>query len=192
MSTPTSPDTLSLSPLVLPSRSPPSSTSSLFAGAASGLSVDLLFYPLDTLKTRLQSRNGFLASGGFKGVYKGIGSVALGSAPGAAAFFTSYEALKDALSQTSTLGINKNPAIQHMLAASGGEFIACLIRVPVEIVKSRTQINSYGKEVGSWKGAKMVWAREGLKGFYRGFGVTIAREVGVAALSVSLSSHKSN
>jgi len=47
-----------------------------------GISVDLLFFPVDTLKTRLQSSQGFANAGGFKGMYKGIGSVALGSAPG--------------------------------------------------------------------------------------------------------------
>lgn len=41
-----------------------------------------MFYPLDTLKTRLQSPQGFVAAGAFKGVYRGIGSVAVGSAPG--------------------------------------------------------------------------------------------------------------
>lgn len=44
--------------------------------------VDLFFYPIDTLKTRLQSNQGFIQSGGFKNIYKGVGSVALGGAPG--------------------------------------------------------------------------------------------------------------
>lgn len=44
--------------------------------------MDLLFYPLDTLKTRLQSSQGFVNSGGLKGVYRGVGSVLIGSAPG--------------------------------------------------------------------------------------------------------------
>jgi solute carrier family 25 S-adenosylmethionine transporter 26 len=56
------------------------------SGAIAGTTVDLFFYPIDTLKTRLQSRQGFLASGGFKGVYKGLGSVAVGSAPGGQSF----------------------------------------------------------------------------------------------------------
>lgn len=54
----------------------------LLSGALAGLTVDLFFYPIDTLKTRLQSKAGFLASGGFRGVYRGLGSVAVGSAPG--------------------------------------------------------------------------------------------------------------
>ena len=49
-----------------------------------GTSVDLLFFPIDTLKTRLQSAQGFVKAGGFKGIYKGIGSVLVGSAPGGA------------------------------------------------------------------------------------------------------------
>lgn len=47
-----------------------------------GTSVDLLFFPIDTVKTRLQSAQGFFQSGGFKGIYKGVGSVVVGSAPG--------------------------------------------------------------------------------------------------------------
>jgi solute carrier family 25 S-adenosylmethionine transporter 26 len=47
-----------------------------------GTSVDLLFYPVDTIKTRLQSEQGFLRAGGFRGIYKGVGSVVIGSAPG--------------------------------------------------------------------------------------------------------------
>jgi solute carrier family 25 S-adenosylmethionine transporter 26 len=44
--------------------------------------VDLLFYPIDTIKTRLQSAKGFTQAGGFSGIYKGVGSVVVGSAPG--------------------------------------------------------------------------------------------------------------
>lgn len=52
------------------------------AGAVSGLSVDFLFFPVDTIKTRQQSPQGFWAAGGFKGVYRGVGMVGAGSAPG--------------------------------------------------------------------------------------------------------------
>ena len=52
------------------------------AGGMAGTAVDLLFFPIDTIKTRLQASQGFAAAGGFRGMYKGIGSVVSGSAPG--------------------------------------------------------------------------------------------------------------
>jgi hypothetical protein len=51
------------------------------AGAFAGVAVDLSLFPIDTIKTRLQAPGGFLANGGWRGIYKGIGSVATGSAP---------------------------------------------------------------------------------------------------------------
>ena len=58
----------------------------------------ILFFPLhyndnriDTLKTRMQSPQGFLKAGGFRGIYNGLGAAAAGSAPGAALFFSTYE-----------------------------------------------------------------------------------------------------
>ncbi|POR35685.1 Mitochondrial S-adenosylmethionine transporter, partial [Tolypocladium paradoxum] len=48
--------------------------SALLAGALAGTTVDLSLFPLDTLKTRLQSSAGFFPSGGFAGIYRGVGS----------------------------------------------------------------------------------------------------------------------
>ena len=69
-------------------------TCTLLSGGFAGTSVDVALFPLDTIKTRLQAPKGFLASGGFRGVYNGIGAAAGGSAPGAAMFFCTYEAVK--------------------------------------------------------------------------------------------------
>jgi len=51
---------------------------SLIAGGLAGTTVDVALFPLDTLKTRLQSPQGFFKAGGFRGVYQGMQSVALG------------------------------------------------------------------------------------------------------------------
>ncbi len=48
------------------------------SGATAGTSVDLILFPLDTVKTRLQSKIGFWKSGGFKGIYSGLPSILLG------------------------------------------------------------------------------------------------------------------
>jgi len=74
--------------------SSPSFTCAMLSGGIAGTSVDVALFPLDTIKTRLQAPKGFLASGGFRGVYNGIGAAAGGSAPGAAIFFCTYEAVK--------------------------------------------------------------------------------------------------
>ena len=69
----------------------PSFLTALVAGGCAGTSVDVALFPIDTLKTRLQSPQGFLKAGGFRGIYNGLGAAAAGSAPGAALFFSTYE-----------------------------------------------------------------------------------------------------
>ncbi|GLH16423.1 Mitochondrial uncoupling protein 4C [Gryllus bimaculatus] len=51
------------------------------AGGVAGIAVDTTLFPLDTTRTRLQSPQGFLKAGGFRGLYNGIGPAFLGSAP---------------------------------------------------------------------------------------------------------------
>lgn len=157
----------------------PSYTTSLCSGALSGLSVDLLFYPIDTLKTRLQSSKGFIQSGGFSGIYRGIGSVAVGSAPGAACFFVVYESVKPLLESQQRFGENAafSRAGGHMMAASTAEIAACLIRVPTEVIKSRQQTSIYGSKTTTLEAFKAVWKESGVRGYYRGFAGTISREV---------------
>ena len=50
----------------------------LISGAFAGIGVDITLFPLDTLKTRLQSKEGFVKSGGFSRLWAGIGPVAIG------------------------------------------------------------------------------------------------------------------
>lgn len=161
-------------------RPPPHYLTSLASGAFAGLSVDLSLYPLDTLKTRLQSSKGFWASGGFKGVYQGISSVAAGSAPGAAIFFVTYESLKKELlggKEAAAGASTMSPGVAHMVAASVAEVAACLVRVPTEVVKSRFQAGVYGREVSVASAVSKILAREGPRGLWKGYGTTVAREV---------------
>lgn len=159
----------------------PTFLQSLLAGGAAGTAVDLLFFPIDTIKTRLQSAQGFTRAGGFSGIYKGLGSV-VGSAPGAAAFFSTYEMMKAHLPLPEHLA-----PLNHMFSASMGEVAACLIRVPTEVIKTRTQTSAYG-DLGrsSLAAARQVLSNDGWKGFYRGFGTTIMREIPFTSLQFPL------
>jgi len=98
------------------SASAPTLGQSLIAGGLAGTSVDLLFYPIDSIKTRLQSDRGFYKAGGFRGIYNGVGSVVVGSAPGAAVFFGVYDTLKRTLPTPPHLA-----PVNHMLSASVAE-----------------------------------------------------------------------
>ncbi|KAK2069834.1 hypothetical protein P8C59_004381 [Phyllachora maydis] len=217
-----------------PLPSTPSFRSALFAGALAGTTVDMALFPLDTLKTRLQSPQGFSAAGGFRGTYRGVGSAFLGSAPGAAFFFVSYEATKTLLASVSSssssssslsllrppippppddddddAGANANAgrlvplilplgaggALDHMLAASVGEMAACAVRVPTEVVKQRAQAGQAG---GSSWGALAAILRPPsssssssssssvLRELYRGWGITVLREVPFTMLQFPL------
>jgi solute carrier family 25 (mitochondrial S-adenosylmethionine transporter), member 26 len=137
--------------------------------------VDVALFPIDTIKTRLQSERGFWRSGGFRGIYKGLGATATGSTPTAALFFFTYESIKSFLMQRTTK--DQTPFV-HMLAASCGEVVACLIRVPVEIAKQRKQAMLVRTETSSLQILYQAFRQEGVrKGIYRGFGITIMREV---------------
>ncbi|GFZ49616.1 Putative mitochondrial carrier protein PET8 [Saitozyma sp. JCM 24511] len=165
------------------SSKPPTFQRALVSGAISGVAVDFLFFPLDTIKTRIQSTKGFWHSGGFKGVYRGIGSVGMGTA----IFFVSYETFKAALPRHSSF-LADSPSITHVVAASGAEFLSCLVRVPTEIIKSRTQTGAYGhgKGKGSINSALSTLRYDGPKGFFRGFGMTIARDIPFTAIQFPL------
>ena len=145
----------------------------LVSGGIAGTSVDVALFPLDTIKTRLQSSAGFIKSGGFSGIYKGLSAAAAGSAPGAALFFSTYEMTKQRLQRLESVKL-PDPAV-HMLAASCGETAACLVRVPTEVVKQRMQA---GLSTSAINTMTSIIAKEGgVPGLYRGFGITIMREI---------------
>ena len=156
----------------------------LVSGGVAGSVTDVVLFPLDTIKTRLQAAEGFRRAGGFRGAYKGLGAAAAGSAPGAALFFATYEESKRQLAMVGAL-----PApLTHMLAAATGETAACLVRVPTEVLKQRMQASMQGYgSVGAAVGS--VFRVDGVRGFYRGFGATLAREIPFAFAQFPLYEH---
>lgn len=147
---------------------------SLVAGGCAGMCVDLTLYPLDTVKTRLQSQQGFFRAGGFKKIYAGVPSAAIGSFPNAAAFFVTYESTKSLLGSAGPLAAPHVAPVTHMLAASLGEVVACLIRVPAEVVKQRTQASPGST---TYHMLLTTLRQEGVRGLYRGYGSTVLREI---------------
>lgn len=148
-------------------------------------------FPIDTVKTRLQSPHGFLKSGGFRGIYNGVTAAALGSAPAAALFFGVYEGLKPKVAEIQRKydffpGVS---SLSHMVSASAGETIACIVRVPTEVVKQNMQANTalgrpmltIIKSLVSKRGENRL-----VGGLYRGLGITLMREVPFAIVQFPL------
>lgn len=148
------------------------------SGGCAGTATDLAFFPIDTLKTRLQAKGGFFANGGWSGIYRGLGSCVVASAPSAALFFVTYDSMKAYTKDKTPLA-----SVSHMLLASMGEIAACLVRVPAEVIKQRTQagIRGVGNVSSSWANLLyLLQNRSGegvVRGLYRGWNTTILREI---------------
>ncbi|XP_044240935.1 mitochondrial S-adenosylmethionine carrier protein isoform X5 [Ursus arctos] len=134
----------------------PGFTASLVAGGVAGVAVDLILFPLDTIKTRLQSPQGFNKAGGFRGIYAGVPSAAIGSFPNAAAFFITYEYVKWFLHTDSSSYLMP---VKHMLAASAGEVIPfSLVQFPLwESLKEDLQRPS--PRLWMWQKQESCWQR---------------------------------
>ncbi|KAF2761589.1 mitochondrial carrier [Pseudovirgaria hyperparasitica] len=129
-------------------------TDILLAGAVAAFTVDLLVYPLDTIKTRLQSpnyktlftnsTNGTVDRALFRGVYQGIGSVILATLPSSGAFFTTYEGAKSIYTTTLTRSGTQTTLLPlpliHALASATAELISCAILTPAEVIKQNAQM----------------------------------------------------
>ncbi|XP_077302803.1 S-adenosylmethionine mitochondrial carrier protein homolog isoform X2 [Arctopsyche grandis] len=148
----------------------------LLSGGFAGLAVDVTLFPLDTIKTRLQSAPGFKNSGGFSGIYRGLGAVVAGSVPTAALFFFSYEMFK---STVGPMVHEKYTPLVYLAAASVGEVMACFIRVPTEIAKQRQQaIIGLQTNKGGFQILCEAYRNEGFtRGLYRGYFSTVLRDL---------------
>lgn len=120
-----------------------------------------------------------------------MGSAIVGSAPGAALFFITYDSVKrhltprpttarTATGTTYTVSADSG-AGAHMLAASLGEVAACAVRVPTEVVKQRAQASQHPSSLSALTHILNQRATHGLahvwRELYRGWSITIMREV---------------
>jgi len=151
---------------------------SLISGAFAGLTVDMALFPIDTLKTRLQAKEGFLKSGGFRGIYAGLGSAAAGSIPAASAFFLAYDTAKKSFSNVMTDGV-----ALHSVSGCVAETVACVIRIPFEVVKQTAQANP---RVSSSEAKYRILNTVGFRGLFRGYFSMVFRDVPFSILQMPM------
>ena len=153
--------------------------------------VDFVLYPLDTIKTRLQtktpagkkvSKTNFysgtqdpsaeiVAETDFRVLRKlrfsctGLLSAMLGSFPGAATFWTAYSVSQKSL--TSAFGGNGEAAagVVNGIAAGLADVAVVAVRNPFEVIKQQTQAGLHKSSVEAFR---YVIRHEGIAGLYAG------------------------
>ncbi|KAJ0158973.1 putative mitochondrial carrier C12B10.09, partial [Colletotrichum tanaceti] len=171
------------------------------AGAAAAFTVDCLIYPLDTLKTRYQSRDfvqTYASSPGskaplFRGLYQGIGSVVLATLPAAGIFFATYETMKTTISDTVSVPL----PLVHASASTIAEMGSCLVLAPAEVIKQNAQMLRR-QEGGGGAGSKGSTSLEALRQvtgsgaqrrLFSGYTALVARNIPFTAIQFPIFEH---
>ncbi|KAF0305797.1 Mitoferrin-2 [Amphibalanus amphitrite] len=164
-----------------------STTVQMAGGAVAGVLEHCIVYPLDSVKTRMQSLSPAPAAR-YRGVsdalwrmvrhegalrpVRGMSAVVAGAGPAHALYFASYENLRDRLQQARVL--------PHSLAPGAAGVVATLIHdaimTPADVVKQRMQM--YNSPFRSCvECARSVYRQDGLRAFYRAYGTQLTMNV---------------
>ncbi|CAM9964937.1 unnamed protein product [Choristocarpus tenellus] len=144
----------------------------LISGAVAGTTVDLVLFPLDTVKTRLQATAGAkLSLKTFEGLFNGVAPAIAASAPCAAVFFGAYDTFKTVLTKKLP---EKYAALAHSGAAAGADLTQSIVRVPFEVVKQRVQA---GVDTTGRAALSSILKTQGPRGLYTGWGALALRDL---------------
>ncbi|CAE7734638.1 SAMC1 [Symbiodinium sp. KB8] len=135
--------------------------------------VDFVLYPLDTIKTRLQTKGG-AGKVNKNSLFSGLLSAMLGSFPGAATFWTAYSGSKSLLAPLAGGDSAAAAGLVHGLAAAMADVAVVAVRNPFEVVKQQMQA---GMHSSSLTAAKTILRNQGVAGLYAGYFSTVLREV---------------
>ncbi|KAF4376171.1 hypothetical protein G4B88_004975 [Cannabis sativa] len=161
------------------------------AGGIAGAFTYVCLLPLDTIKTKLQTRgasemykNAFDAvvktfqSKGVLGFYSGISAVIVGSTASSAVYFGTCEFGKSFLSK-----FPKYPSVLiPPTAGAMGNIVSSAIMVPKELITQQMQAGAKGR---SWQVLLRIIENDGVLGLYAGYSATLLRNLPAGVLSYS-------
>ncbi|KAL7947414.1 mitochondrial carrier domain-containing protein [Trichoderma barbatum] len=158
------------------------------AGAAAAFTVDMLIYPLDTLKTRYQSQDFIKAPISkplaLRGLYQGIGSVILATLPAAGIFFSTYETAKGVFGRH----LPVPEPVTHSLASAVAEMASCLVLTPGEVIKQNAQMLQAkdSRTSTSLMAFRRLLTTSSAGGLFTGYSALVARNLPFTALQFPL------
>ncbi|XP_050360880.1 calcium-binding mitochondrial carrier protein SCaMC-2 [Nymphalis io] len=147
----------------------------LLAGGIAGAVSRTCTAPLDRLKVFLQvnpTRENMtkclakmINEGGFTGLWRGNGINVIKIAPESALKFAAYEQVKRLIKG------EKNPLeiYERFVAGATAGAISQTVIYPLEVLKTRLALRKTGQYNGILDAVKKIYAREGLKCFYKGY-----------------------
>jgi hypothetical protein len=163
--------------------------SSLLASSFSGLISRVLCHPIDTVKSRLQSPftttpsapavlRALFAEHGYAGLYLGLPVTIVGGVPGTVMYLTSYDKFKDLYNKRFGTSQDSSCFVRDFSAGIIAETFACVVYVPVDVVKERMQIQGKALPISlqyksSLDALVTIGKNEGLRGIYKGYGATL-------------------
>lgn len=173
--------------------------SHLIGGFAGGLASALTLQPFDLLKTRIQqSKDITLWSAirqvdSVKSLWRGTLASSIRTSVGSALYLTSLNVMRTALASNrnsgSAVGRSSNlPQLsmyENLLAGVLARALVGYITMPVTVLKVRYESTLYQYR-SLTEATKDIYAKEGIKGFFRGFGPTCLRDAPYAGLYVLL------
>ena len=154
-------------------------------------------YPYDLVKTRQQMAQGGggMASGsaparthlstgahlmriryegGVRALYRGFGWNLMGAIPSEVVYYVGYTQVKQALLLTPTG--QANPAAVFVLSAAVADLLSVVLSVPSDIISQRLQLQNsrhLASSVGGVQIARRIVQSEGVRGLWRGAGITL-------------------
>ena len=168
----------------------------LLAGAFAGIMEHSVLFPIDAIKTRIQSSatakiysgNNLLSQisristmEGSLALWKGVQSVILGAGPAHAVYFATYEWTKKTLISPEDI-----QTIQPLKTAASGAaatIAADALMNPFDTIKQRIQLQT---DSSVWQITKSILKNEGVSGFYVSYPTTLSMNIPFAAFNFML------
>lgn len=160
------------------------------AGLFTGITVAL--YPVSVIKTRLQVASkdtaqknalsvfrNILKVDGIPGLYRGFGTVITGAVPARIIFLTSLETTKVAtikMLEPFKLSEPVQAALANGLGGMSASISAQAVFVPIDVISQKLMVQGYSghaKYTGGLDVARKLIKADGIRGLYRGFGLSI-------------------
>ncbi|KAJ8643786.1 hypothetical protein MRB53_005534 [Persea americana] len=160
------------------------------AGIFTGITVAL--YPVSVVKTRLQvasrdvvEKNAFsvvknlVKTDGIPGLYRGFGTVITGAIPTRIIFMTSLETTKVAafkMIEPFNFSEPTQAAIANGVAGMTSSLLSQAIFVPLDVISQKLMVQGYSGYAtynGGIDVARKVLKSDGIRGLYRGFGLSV-------------------